>query len=403
MATSRSTSLNALHLSPPRGPTSRPTPDLSRSEPRKKILHSRSTSMSDGETCARPQSMYSMPPGKQPDVFYTIPLTPLPYSPQPTFPGTPQNTPRPSVPNQMDAIKQSPQYKPLTPLQASPQQTFPGTPQTTPRPPAFSPSSSTKQPSPYKPPTSPAGASEQTQHTSIKDTPKLKLIGMKTRKLPLSKQTVSEEAYTPTQSVRTLPTVNTKSESSYLEPRAVGAQRSASAISPDTHYRNTQPPSSGSSSMGSDRVFLDDSGLDTKPFTPDRDSVQYESGSVYYNQRAGLDHTYQNLPGPKASFFTEPTETFLTPAYPQAPPLPRRPHKKPPPPVEPKPDYLHSRNPFAKPGPPDPFMGSGAVVGLTKKTFKKFIRDLDAAFVMFYNPCDKKCCGARATMRQVRP
>ncbi|CAG5115448.1 unnamed protein product [Candidula unifasciata] len=65
-----------------------------------------------------------------------------------------------------------------------------------------------------------------------------------------------------------------------------------------------------------------------------------------------------------------------------------------------KPDFLHSRNPFAKQGPPDPYVESGAVVGLKKKTFRKFIKDLDAAFVLFYNPCEKKCCAAKVSMRQ---
>ncbi|BFZ13988.1 hypothetical protein BsWGS_17027 [Bradybaena similaris] len=354
MATSPSPSLNDIPLSPPRSATSRPAHPLPMSVPRKKVVHSGSTSLSDGETCARRQSMSSVPPTTQTDVFYTIPLTPLPHSPQ---------------------------------------QTFSATPQMTPRSPVFSPVSATKQSPPIRPPASPAGVSEQTQHTSIADTPKV-TIEMRRRKLPMSKQMVSDEAYAATQSIRTLPSVKAKSESRFMESSTLGAQRPASS---DSQYPSTPQSGTSSYSTGSDNVFLNNSDLATKPVKSDCDSVEYETASAYYNTRPVSDHIYENLPQPKASFFNSWTE--MSPEFPPPPPLPKRPPKKAPA-VDPKPDYLHSHNPFAKSGPPDPFVGSGAVVGLTKKTFKKFIRDLDAAFVMFYNPRDKKCCGARATMRQ---
>lgn len=61
----------------------------------------------------------------------------------------------------------------------------------------------------------------------------------------------------------------------------------------------------------------------------------------------------------------------------------------------------HNLNPYAKPGPPDPYVGSSIVVGLTKSTFKDFIKDLSAAFVLFYNPCDPKCNWAKVNMKKV--
>ncbi|BFZ13990.1 hypothetical protein BsWGS_17029 [Bradybaena similaris] len=57
-------------------------------------------------------------------------------------------------------------------------------------------------------------------------------------------------------------------------------------------------------------------------------------------------------------------------------------------------------NPYAKPGPPDSYVGSSIVVGLTKSTFKDFIKDLSAAFVLFYNPCDPNCNWAKVNMKK---
>ncbi|CAG5115449.1 unnamed protein product [Candidula unifasciata] len=92
------------------------------------------------------------------------------------------------------------------------------------------------------------------------------------------------------------------------------------------------------------------------------------------------------------------------------PPPPVPPRRKPPvplprtkfPPRETDDDQAFSQitNPFAKPGPHDDYVGSSVVVGLTAKTFTKFIKDVDAAFVLFYDPGDEDGAWAKAGVKK---
>lgn len=68
-----------------------------------------------------------------------------------------------------------------------------------------------------------------------------------------------------------------------------------------------------------------------------------------------------------------------------------------------RPDFSDTRNLFAKPGPMDPYVGSPNVVGLISETFRVFLGDVDAALVLFYDPCEEACGWAKLGLQKVSP